>query len=132
MKCRASLSLSASCTKKGVTPEISKLRTRSERGKDKLEHKVKLLDAEINDLKDEETRLLGAYREKVISMDQLKQQMATVQEKRAPVEEGGRSSCICVHVTSMLWPPGGDSENLISIMLDTPFRTQTGRQSSGF
>ncbi|MCX5701684.1 MAG: recombinase family protein [Candidatus Omnitrophica bacterium] len=55
---------------------------------------IELIDKELESLRVEESRLLDAYRENIITMDQLKDQMAKVQDKRKYLEQDKRDLVI--------------------------------------
>ncbi|MDP8289786.1 MAG: recombinase family protein [Candidatus Susulua stagnicola] len=70
-----------------ITEQVAKLKEKVGRSKDTLKRDVKAIDKDIKNIDDEESRLLDAYREKVITMEQLKEQMAKVKERRGQLGE---------------------------------------------
>ena len=73
------------------TSQIENLRRKATKGRAAQRKRLEGLDLEIAATDQEETRVLDAYREKVISMDQLSGQMAKVQEKRKRLGEEKQS-----------------------------------------
>jgi hypothetical protein len=70
-----------------IAKQIERLKKRATGGQAALRKRLESLSREIAGTDQEENRLLDAYREKVISMDQLGGQMEKVQDKRRHLNE---------------------------------------------
>ena len=65
-----------------ITAQIGKIQGKAQRERDHLTVKQRSIQKQFKKLADEESRLLDGYRQSVISIDQLRDQMAIVQESR--------------------------------------------------
>jgi site-specific DNA recombinase len=65
-----------------ITEQITKLREREQKKEGSVLQDIELVEKELKNTEDEESRLLDAYREKIISMEQLKEQMTKIREKK--------------------------------------------------
>ncbi len=70
-----------------INEQIAKLKEKEDKNKSVRLRDIKVVEAELNNTTTEENRLLDAYREHIISMEQLKEQMAKIQEKRKTLEQ---------------------------------------------
>lgn len=65
-----------------ITGQIAELEDEVINNKDNIAKNIEAVEKELKDMENEENRILDAYREKVISIEQLKSQMLKVQEKK--------------------------------------------------
>lgn len=70
-----------------ITEQVIKLKEKEQRGRVNIAEDAEAIDRELMNTENEETRLLDAYRERVISMEQLKDQMAKIQENKKQLEK---------------------------------------------
>ncbi len=74
-----------------ILSQIGKVKDRSRAGQESLRGQVERIDRSLAAAEMEEDRMLDAYREKVISMDQLRDQIAKVNDKRARLNDEKQS-----------------------------------------
>lgn len=70
-----------------ITEQVIKLKEKEQRSSANIVKDVDAIDRELKNTEKEESRLLDAYREQVISMEQLKDQMAKIQENKKKLEK---------------------------------------------
>jgi len=70
-----------------ITEQVIKLKEKEQRGRVNIAKDMVVIDRELKNTENEEARLLDAYREQVISMEQLKDQMAKIQEKKKQLDK---------------------------------------------
>ncbi|MFH1312446.1 MAG: hypothetical protein ABIJ00_04390 [Candidatus Eisenbacteria bacterium] len=70
-----------------ITRQIAKLKDKHLDGKSTIRKDLESTDRDLKNTDREESRLLDAYRENVISMDQLKNQMSEVRDKKKRLDE---------------------------------------------
>ena len=69
-----------------ITEQIERIKDKAVRNKESIKSDVDALAIALNKIESEQNRLLDAYREQIISMDQLKDQMSKIQLKRNQLE----------------------------------------------
>jgi site-specific DNA recombinase len=70
-----------------IMRQISKLKDRHEGSKNIIRRDLDSIDRSLKNTGREESRLLDAYRESIISMDQLRDQMSKIQDKKKRLHE---------------------------------------------
>ncbi len=70
-----------------IASKVLELEKRASSRKDSGLKDIQAVEKEISSLADEENRLLDAYREQVITIDQLKEQMAKIRDKKTQLEQ---------------------------------------------
>ena len=74
-----------------ITEQIPKLKEKAVKNTDSIVKDIESLDKDLKDTGNEESRLLDAYRENILSIEQLKDQMTKIQEKKKQVEQEKQS-----------------------------------------
>jgi site-specific DNA recombinase len=69
-----------------ISKQIPKLKDKALKGKADTKKNVESIEKRIKETENESDRLLDAYREKIITMDQLKDQMVKIQDKQRQLE----------------------------------------------
>ena len=82
--------------------QVDRLKDKATKSNESIIKDIESIDRELIDIGNEENRLLDAYRENVISKEQLKDQMAKVQNKRSQLEQQ-KQALVVKHETSV--PP---------------------------
>lgn len=70
-----------------IEEQINRLKEKQEKGRSNIGRDIEAIDKELKGMEGEENRLLDAYREHIITIDQLKDQMAKVQEKKKLLDQ---------------------------------------------
>jgi len=70
-----------------ITEQVMKLKEKRMESRYVIAKDIEDIDKEFKNIETEEARLLDAYREQIISMEQLKEQMAKIQEKKKQLEK---------------------------------------------
>ena len=70
-----------------ITRQIARLKDRHHHGKNIIRRDLETTDRDLKNTGREESRLLDAYRESIISMEQLRDQMSKIQDKKKRLED---------------------------------------------
>ncbi len=70
-----------------ITKQLTKLKEKTVKNESNITKDIELLDQEIEDASIKENRLLDAYRENIITKEQLKEQMIKIREKKALLQK---------------------------------------------
>jgi len=70
-----------------ISEQVIKLKEKEIKNKSSISRDIEIIEKELKSTENEESRLLDAYRENIISIEQLKDQMAKIQEKKKQLEQ---------------------------------------------
>lgn len=70
-----------------ITEQVSKINDRRVKSKTTVEDEIEKANKRLANMQEEENRLLEAYRQKIITIEKLKEQMAVVQERKKALGE---------------------------------------------
>lgn len=71
-----------------IIEQVAKLRDKETKSRDNITKDIEVIDKDFKNTETEENRLLDAYRQNAITMEQLKDQMAKIQDRKKELEQG--------------------------------------------
>ncbi len=95
-----------------ILDQLESLRDNANKSGGNIEEELKVLDVKLANMSVEENRLLDAYRENIITIDQLKSQMGKIKDRIAELTQKRQ---VLLEGQSKIQPPDFSKENLYKL-----------------